>query len=219
MAGSTKASLFLGLGGIALVAIFLWTVFLSGDPLLTSDLWQLDKSMSSEEAAAWRKKPVAYTAPKLELTPQLNPISISIAHWSRATGFPRSSRFTLEVKNAEGKSVFNTELRLMQKKDEGGSDTVIFEWISDTPAINMLNDYLEIPEAGSYTFHLRPGEQQAGNHSRLQLRLRQQVIRPQWWMLIAGLPMVFFGACIFLGAGFMRMRKVLENRPGTGGKG
>jgi uncharacterized membrane protein len=42
MAGSTKASLFLGLGGIALVAIFLWAVFLSGDPLLTNDLWQLD---------------------------------------------------------------------------------------------------------------------------------------------------------------------------------
>jgi hypothetical protein len=31
-------------------------------------------------------------------------------------------------------------------------------------------------------------------------------------MLIAGFPMVFLGACIFLGTGFMRMRKVLKNR-------
>ena len=213
MARNTKISLFLGLGGIALVACFLWTVFLSGDPILTTDIWQLDKSMSKKEALAWRKNPAAYTAPALKITPGMNPVSISIAHWSKATGFPHSSKFTLEVENDAGQSIFKKGIGLSQKKDEGGSGTIIFEWTTDTPSINLMNDYLEVPEAGTYTFRLRPGERLEGNHSRLQLRLRQQAIYPQWWMIIAGFPMVFLGVAIFIFSGFLRMRRVLKDRP------
>ena len=38
MARSTKISIFLALAGIAFVACFFFTLFLSGDPLLTADV-------------------------------------------------------------------------------------------------------------------------------------------------------------------------------------
>ena len=168
--------------------------------------------MSAKEVRAWRKNPEAYSAPSLKITPEMNPVSIAIAHWSKATGFSRSSKFTLEVENDAGQSVFKKDIRLSQKKDEGGSGTIIFEWAADTASINLMNDYLEVPEAGAYTFRLRPGERLEGNHSRLQLRLRKQAIRPQWWMFIAGFPMVFIAVGIFMFSGFRRMRRVLRDR-------
>ena len=212
MARGTKISLFLALTGIALVAWFLFSVFLSGDPLLTANIWQQDKSMSATEVLAWRKNPEAYAAPSLEITPEMNPVSISIAHWSKDVGFPRSSTFTLVVEDSSGRAVLKNEIKLSQGKDEGGSGTVIFEWVSDTPALTLLEDYLEVPEAGTYTFGLRPGERLEGNHSRLQLRLRSQATRPQWWMIIAGFPLVFTAVSIFMVSGFIRMRRVLEQR-------
>lgn len=210
MTRSTKISILLALSAIALIACFFATVFLSGKPLLAFDIWKLDKSMAKSEAAAWRRKPQAYTAPSLELSPAMNPVAITIAHWSAPAGFPRSSKFTMEVKNAGGLEVYRQEFSLMQKKNEGGSDIVIFEWAADTASINLLPEYLEIPEAGTYTFRLLPGERQEGNHSRLELRLRQQAMRPQWWMLIVGSPLLFATVAIFMLSGMMRMRRILK---------
>ncbi len=210
MAGSTKISLFLGLVGIALIALFLWTVFLSGDPLLTSDIWQIDESMSKKDATAWRKNPEAYAAPVVELRPEMNPIAISIAHWSKAGGLSRSSKFTMEVRNPGAQTLYSQEISLKQKKNEGSSDTAIFEWAADTATLTLLPEYLEVTEAVPCTFLLRPGEQQEGNHSRLQLRLRQQAMHPQWWMFITGFLLAFTGPAIFMMSGMNRMKHVLD---------
>ena len=219
MAGSTKLSLFIVLGGIALVALFLWTVFLSGAPLLTTEIWKLDQSMSKEETAAWRKKPGSYTAPSLQLRPGMSPIAVAIAHWSEAASFPRSSQFIMEVRDPTGQRVYQREISLRQTKNEGGSDIAILNWTASTASLTQLPEHLEITEPGLYTFRLLPGEQQDGNHSRLQLRLRQQAIPPQWWMFITGFPMVFIGVFLFIFSSFKRMRKSLEDLPGTEKKG
>jgi hypothetical protein len=218
MSGGSKISLLLGLTGLALTGLFFFGVFLSGEELAAVDIWKRNESMSAKETLAWRKNPEAYTAHSMEITPEMNPVSISIAHWSKATSFPRSSKFTLAVEDSTGRPVLNKEIGLSQKKDEGGSGTVIFEWASDTPAINLLNDYLEVVEAGTCTFHIKPGEPQAGNHTRLQLRLRKRATRPQWWMLIAGFPLVFIAVGTFMFSALARMNRALKDRPGTGRK-
>ena len=213
MSSGTKLSLLLVLTGFSLTGLFFFGVFLSGEELATVDIWKQDESMPAKEVLAGRKSPEAYEAHSVEIAPEMNPISISIAHWSREVGFPRSSEFTLDVENAAGRSIFKKEIKLSQKKSEGGSGTVIFQWTAETPVINLMNDYLEVPETGIYTFRLRPGARQEAKHTRLQLRLRQQAIRPQWWMIIAGLPMVFLGVASFMISGLMRMRGVLKDRP------
>ena len=106
MAGSTKLTLALVLCGLFFIVFFFWSVFLSGTPLLTEDIWQAEKSMSKNEALAWRKTPGAYKAPALDLTPAMNPVAIAIAHWSSALSFPRSSKYTLQVKNSGGEKVY-----------------------------------------------------------------------------------------------------------------
>lgn len=219
MAGSTKLTLALVLCGLFFIVFFFWSVFLSGTPLLTEDIWQTEKSMSKNEALAWRKNPGAYKAPALELTPAMNPVAIAIAHWSRAVSFPRSSQYTLQVKNSGGETVYEGAIGLMQKKNEGGPGTTIFEWTADTASFSQLPEYLEVPGTGTYTFFLRPAGQQGGNHSRLQLCLRREVIRPQWWMVIAGFPMVFIGTALFIFSGFRRIRAVLKEHPALAEKG
>lgn len=214
MSRGSRISILLGLTGLVLTGLFFFGVFLSGEELAIVDIWKQNESMPVKAALAWRKSPEAYTPHSMEITPEMNPVSISIAHWSKATGFPRSSKFTLAVEDSTGRPVLNKEIGLSQKKDEGGSGTVIFEWASDTPAINLLGDYLEVIEAGTYTFRIKPGEPQAGNHTRLQLRLRKRATRPQWWMVIAGFPLVFIAVGTFMFSSLARMNRVLKDRPG-----
>ena len=163
MRTGSRIPLLLGLTGLVLTGLFLFGVFLSGEELAAVDIWKQSESMPAREALAWRKNPEAYAAHSVEITPEMNPVAISIAHWSQSAGFPRSSKFTLTVEDSTGRLVLNKELGLSQKKNEGGSGTPIFEWTSDTPVISLLNDYLEVIEAGTYTFRLIPGETQAGN--------------------------------------------------------
>ncbi|MCS5627442.1 MAG: hypothetical protein NZ935_07670 [Planctomycetes bacterium] len=214
MRTGSRISLLLGLTGLVLTGLFLFGVFLSGEELAAVDIWKQSESMPAREALAWRKNPEAYAAHSVEITPEMNPVAISIAHWSQSAGFPRSSKFTLTVEDSTGRLVLNKELGLSQKRNEGGSGTPIFEWTSDTPVISLLNDYLEVIEAGTYTFRLIPGETQAGNHTRLQLRLRKQASRPQWWMVIAGFPLVFIAVCTFMLSTLARMNRGLKNRRG-----
>ena len=219
MRTGSRISLLLGLTGLVLTGLFLFGVFLSGEELAAVDIWKQSESMPAREALAWRKNPEAYAAHSIEITPEMNPVAISIAHWSQSAGFPRSSKFTLTVEDSTGRLVLNKELGLSQKRNEGGSGTPIFEWTSDTPVINLLNDYLEVIEAGIYTFRLIPGETQAGNHTRLQLRLRKQASRPQWWMVIAGFPLVFIAVGTFMLSTLARINRGLKNRRGSEKKG
>ena len=219
MTGGAKLSLALILCGLCLLAFFLWAAFLSGSPLLTEELWQADKSMSKKEVQDWRKNSSAYRKLPLELNPAMNPVAISIAHWSRAVSFPRTSQYSLQVKSSTGETIYEQTIGLLQKKNEGGAGTTIFEWTSDTPSLSQFPQYLEVAETGTYTFSLRPAAQQEGNQSRLQLRLRREVFRPQWWLLIAGFPMMFIGTALFMFSGFRRMRAALRDLPVTGKKG
>ena len=212
MSRGSKISLLLGLTGLVLTGLFLVGVFLSGEELAVADIWKQGESMPAKEVRAWRKNPKAYAAHSIEITPEMNPVAISIAHWSQPAGFPRSSKFTLTVEDSTGRPVLNKELGLPQKKNEGGSGTPIFEWTSDTPVVSLLNDYLDVIEADTYTFRLIPGEAQAGNHTRLQLRLRKQASRPRWWMVITGFPLMFLAIGTFMLSTLARMNRGLKDR-------
>ena len=219
MSRGSKISLLLGLTGLVLTGLFLFGVFLSGEELAVADIWKQGESMPAKEVRAWRKNPKAYAAHSIEITPEMNPVAISIAHWRQPAGAPRSRKFTLTVEESTGRPVLNKELGLSQKKNEGGSGTPIFEWTSDTPVISLLNDYLDVIEADTYTFHLIPGEAQAGNHTRLQLRLRKQASRPRWWMVITGFPLVFLAVGTFMLSTLARMNRGLKDRRGSKRKG
>ena len=212
MSRGSKISLLLGLTGLVLTGLFLFGVFLSGEELAVADIWKQGESMPAKEVRAWRKNPKAYAAHSIEITPEMNPVAISIAHWSQPAGFPRSSKFTLTVEDSSCRHVLNKERGLSQKKNDGGSGTPIFEWTSDTPVVSLLNDYLDVIEADTYTFRLIPGEAQAGNHTRLQLRLRKQASRPRWWMVITGFPLVFLAVGTFMLSTLARMNRGLKDR-------
>ena len=153
----TKLSIFAVISGLGLIAWFLFSVFLSGEPLLAAVIWENGDERRGDALEVRQRDPDAYEAHSLELSPEMNPISISIAHWSRETGFPLSSDFTLVVEDSDGRPVIEKALRLSQKKKQSGSDTAIFEWAANTPTINLLDSYLDVPTAETYTFRLMPG--------------------------------------------------------------
>jgi len=209
-ANSARLSILAVLTGLGLIAWFLFSVFLSGDPLLSAEIWKQTDELRGEELRAWRGNPAAYKTHSLKLDSQMNPISISFAHWSEETGFPRSSEFTLTVEDPDGRPVLEKALRLLQKKKQGGSDGAIFEWTAKTATVNLIDSYLDVRQEGTYTFRLTPGKKLAGNHSRIELRLRKRASRPQWWMVFTGVGLVMIAGGIFFFSGLLRFSRVLK---------
>ena len=74
----TKLSIFAVISGLGLIAWFLFSVFLSGEPLLAAVIWENGDERRGDALEVRQRDPDAYEAHSLELSPEMNPISISI---------------------------------------------------------------------------------------------------------------------------------------------
>ena len=168
--------------GFLMAASYFLLVYMSGDPLVTENVFDIQAIKMSKAASQARRNPEQYKPLKVTLSPEMNPIAISCVlkrQKRRGTG-----EYVLDIYTSDGELFQSIDSRFINRDSGKGLDLI--------SAIHSI-ERIEVERSDEYELRLSPGEKVTLPIYSMDLRLRKNASEPPLPLLFAGAGFALLG--------------------------
>jgi hypothetical protein len=179
-------------GGIGLICAgsYFGLLFLSGEHLLTAPVFSTDEVQSSRAALAARLDPDRYTPVRVDLSPEMNPISVYLLFGIARGGVSSDvAAYRVEVQTLDGTSVASGEVRAKRGNPHTAAGRRTHRSAAKTSLVQAMT--FAVSEAGPHIIRVCPAQRQGLHVTDLRLRLRRNVTIPSVGLLLGGAAALF----------------------------